>query len=83
MARTYGTREGEDGGGYSDWYLPSKEELSLLYVQEDVVSGFGAVNFWSSSESSAFNAWYQNFSSGYQGFNLKYYVLRVRPVRAF
>lgn len=36
--------------GYSDWYLPSKDELVLLLSQKDLVGGFGEYTYWSSSE---------------------------------
>ena len=75
------------GGGYGDWYLPSKYELNLLYLQKTVVGGFASVYYWSSSEfensSSASSAWYQYFLAGFQGFELKNNAYRVRAVRAF
>ena len=36
--------------GYMDWYLPSKDELNLLYQQKTVVGGFVSNQYWSSSE---------------------------------
>ena len=39
------------GGNYGDWYLPSKYELNLLYLQKTVVGGFGGNHlYWSSTE---------------------------------
>ncbi|NTW31778.1 MAG: hypothetical protein HGB12_04000 [Bacteroidetes bacterium] len=38
-------------GDYTDWYLPSKDELSRLYAQRNTVGGFSTgVSYWSSSE---------------------------------
>ena len=34
-----------DGVIYGDWYLPSKYELNLLYLQKDVVGGFTSSPF--------------------------------------
>ena len=74
-------------GGQSDWFLPSLDELDLMYDNLFVkdVGGFDANGYWSSSEHSASNAWLQNFANGsqvnYDGFkNRSPYV---RPVRAF
>jgi hypothetical protein len=73
------------GGGKSDWFLPSKDELGLIYANlyKNGVGGFADVNYWSSSEFSANGAWNQFFNNGYQGYNMKNYVDRVRAVRAF
>ena len=72
-----------NGGGKSDWFLPSKGELAQLYSQKTVVGGFVAGSYWSSSEVDASNAWDQGFSSGDQGNTSKDTTLSVRPVRAF
>jgi hypothetical protein len=76
-----------NGVTYSDWFLPSKDELNLMYTNLKVfgVSGFADYSYWSSSEVSADNAWYQNFSNGsqYHYFNSKPFTFRVRAVRAF
>ena len=71
--------------GYGDWYLPSKEELNLLYNAKvaGVVGGFASRNYWSSSEVFADNAWYQVFSNGFQDYTTKDFKLGVRAVRAF
>ena len=75
-------------GGYSDWYLPSMDELNQLYINKDAIGGFANYYYWSSTEFGSNNAWKQNFVYGNQdygskgyNFNLNYYD--VRAVRAF
>lgn len=73
-------------GGYSDWFLPSKDELNLMYENLKVagVGGFADGWYWSSSEFNALIAWFQDFYNGYQYFNFyKGNTYRVRAVRAF
>ncbi len=70
-------------GGYDDWYLPSKEELNLLYLNKDILGGFSSSAYWSSSEFSELNAWSQDFSNGYQANADKSSSGRVRCVRRF
>jgi hypothetical protein len=80
-------------GGYSDWFLPSKDELNLMYVNLKIfgVGGFPEEHdaYWSSSETSASDAWSQCFGCGYQADDEKnypgdaFYVIRVRAARAF
>jgi len=46
-------------GGFSDWFLPSIDELNLLYAQRNVVGGFdvsGSHFYWSSTEVDATTA---------------------------
>jgi len=69
--------------GYDDWYLPSKDELDLLYDQKTVVGVFANANYWSSTESDIYNAWYQYFGDGSGNGYEKYSTLPVRAVRAF
>ncbi len=78
------------GGDKTDWYLPSKDELNELYLQHTTLGPFVAnVPYWSSSESSAADAWSHYFGGGlygdsYQGSKFKWYGGHVvRPVRAF
>ena len=69
--------------GYTDWYLPSQDELNLLYQQKTVVGGFANSNYWSATESGSNVAWGQYFNSGYQLNLHKGLTLPVRAVRAF
>jgi hypothetical protein len=73
-------------GGYSDWYLPSKAELSKLYLNRAAIGGFTSNYYWSSTEyapSGAGNAWFYSFTGGYQGYGNKMNTYAVRAVRAF
>jgi uncharacterized repeat protein (TIGR02543 family) len=74
-----------DGGGYDDWFLPSRDELNLMYENLKVagVGGFAGDRYWSSSEVNATHARDQDFSNGGQHSNYKSLTLRVRAVRAF
>jgi hypothetical protein len=67
------------------WYLPSKDELNLLYAQkvDGVVGGFVSGHYWSSSQDSRHDAWLQYGDYGYQNYFGKDYALGVRAVRAF
>jgi hypothetical protein len=69
--------------GYADWYLPSKDELNKLYLNQASIGGFGAEWYWSSSESSTTQAWTQDFSVGTQALQTKTFSFRVRAVRTF
>jgi hypothetical protein len=73
-----------NGGGYTDWYLPSKDELNQLYVNSAAIGGFtGIFGYWSSTEYDYGSAWGQNFSNGGQDDGDKYGFAYVRAVRAF
>jgi len=82
---TYLCNELTTEGVYSDWFLPSKDELNLMYENLKVagVGGFADNYFWSSSEYGTLDAWYQDFYDGAQGEDYKYATYRVRAVRAF
>jgi hypothetical protein len=71
------------GGGYGDWYLPSKFELYLLYLQKSVVGGFAMEVYWSSTEYDHYDAWFQSFVNGGQSYYSKDSPFHVRAIRAF
>lgn len=74
-----------DGENLKDWFLPSKDELKLMYenLHKQGLGSFADSYYWSSSESSADYAWIQYFSSGNQYSYNRGGGCRVRPVRAF
>lgn len=87
LARAY------TGGGYTDWFLPSKEELDKMYENKGTISSTASANggsglstgvYWSSSEYDATYAWAQIFSGfGYQPGEEKDTTNNVRAVRTF
>ena len=70
-------------GGYSDWYLPSRDELDKLYINQGAVGGFSSGDYWSSSEGGSLSAWSQSFYDGFQFSNVKNFPSYVRAVRSF
>ena len=72
-----------NGGGYTDWYLPSKDELNQLYQQQTAIGGFEGDYYWSSTEYNNGNAWFQFFTNGSQSGYGKSNPCYVRAVRAF
>jgi len=74
-------------GGYTDWFLPSKDELNKLFLNRLAIGAFVApYSYWSSSEYSVHPrtfAWRQSFNMGLQYTGGKQETLRVRAVRAF
>ena len=77
-----------NGGGFSDWFLPSKDELNAmdLYGAVPTAYGFAGERYWSSSQLEdifPFFAWFQDFRDLPSGNTNKFTTLRVRPIRAF
>jgi len=69
--------------GFTDWYLPSQDELNLLYINQAAIGGFSGDHYWSSSEFSSSGAWIEGFITGGQADYAKDNTLYVRAVRAF
>ena len=83
-------------GGFDDWYLPSKEELRLVYrtlgTATPRLGNFGKSFYWTSSEYDLNNAWTVNFKDGQEFDREKWLVpnsdtgmkaIRTRPIRSF
>ena len=77
---------------YGDWYLPSKEELNLMFQNKATIdatatanggSAFASAYYWSSTEDGSNYAWNQGFGSGNQTQRVRTTHTRVRAVRAF
>lgn len=71
---------------YNDWFLPSLDELNLMYenLYKKGVGGFNSGGYWCSSEENDAFAWNQQFSEGMQGYNSKITGgVRVRAIRSF
>ena len=71
--------------GYGDWFLPNKQQLNQIFINKSAVGNIqnGVVYYWSSTEGSETDAWYQNFATGIQKADKKLKVGHVRPVRSF
>jgi len=59
-------------GGFSDWRLPTKEELAILYNARNIIGGFETSNntqYWSSTPHDFKGSFYMclNFTNGYFG----------------
>ena len=78
-----------NAGGYTDWYLPAKNELQQCYNSRQTINtvlgstnGFQSAYYWSSTEDDDGSAWY--FYVGTASANVgKNYAGYVRAVRAF
>ena len=71
------------GSGYTDWFLPSKDELWELYRQKNVVRGFASSEYWSSTEQSSSVVNGLDFHYGEWYIFTKNSQLRVRAIRRF
>lgn len=80
-------------GGFTDWYLPSIDELSILWQNRFHANnalnagGFTLLSntafYWSSTEYGASGAFNCSFGNGFAYSNLKADTYSVRAVRAF
>ena len=75
--------------GFTDWFLPSKDELDMMYKNLKLMGlgGFSSGKYWSSSPPEKNNPFYfsygQMFSDGLQGDASRNNTFSVRAVRAF
>ena len=86
LARAY------EGGGHTDWFLPSKDELNKMYLKKIDIntialanggSNFYDFHYWSSTEIGLNGAWVQKFLDGRKYYGQKSHTNLVRAVRAF
>ena len=74
-----------DGKEFSDWRLPTKRELYLMYVvyTNGNAASLNSGYYWSSTEFVNNYAWLQDLINGIQDFLSKDITYNVRAVRAF
>lgn len=73
-------------GGYTDWHLPSKDELNKLYQNRAALGGMGNYAYWSSTEGDSIVAWGQIFTGWNEGAQIsdeKNFSINIRAVRYF
>jgi hypothetical protein len=80
-------------GGYDDWYLPSKDELNIMYSYETIINNTASLNggsdfqnywYWSSTEYDLTSTYQQNFNGdGQQSPTFKQEYNCIRPIRSF
>lgn len=74
-----------NGGGYTDWYQPSRDELNQVWSQWSALNLQGLYGvygyYWSSTEYDASNAWFQGLFNGIQ-YNTPYGKTPQHNVRA-
>ena len=83
-------------GGFNDWFLPSRDELDLLYKNlrnknlGNFVTKIDVYNdthiYWSSSQYNPYVSWFHNFNDGFQNYAStqgKSDSYSVRAIRAF
>ena len=69
--------------GYSDWYLPSKDEIFELYEYMERTSTIPQRDYWSSTEYVLNSVWTQHAGTGPQYRRMKFNTIYARPVRSF
>jgi hypothetical protein len=73
------------GGGYSDWFLPSRDECQAMNPYRTAILG-GNFQIWSSSETTtpSTNAWLCGLGSTFQTYDVgKTDINYAVPIRAF
>ena len=76
---------GMDIDGFTDWFLPSDDELDLMYknLKQKGLGGFSNNWYWSSSQISKDSAWGRRFNNGKQTSYAKDLTGSVRAIRQF
>jgi hypothetical protein len=81
--RARGHRTIISGVTYSDWYLPSQNELLKLYENTAARADMKPGQYWSSTGRGNTQAYWVNMEAGGNSFKLKTFVTWVRPIRSF
>lgn len=69
--------------GYSDWFMPSRDELLAMYFRRFEIGGFANKMYWSSTENSYKSGISVNFANGVADYWDKNRAFDVRAIRAY
>lgn len=69
--------------GFSDWYLPSRDELKAINQNKFVLGGFQNKKYWSSSQITINSAWVIDFVTDLEFGELKSETHAIRPIKSF
>jgi hypothetical protein len=74
-----------EAGGFSDWYLPSRDELAAMYssLKAQGTGGFTDGYYWCSTEDDFQGAWFADFNNGAFTVGDKANTFVVRAIRKF
>jgi hypothetical protein len=81
-----------NNGGYSDWFLPSQDELNEIYLNKNIINSVSISNggnpivnpiYWSSTEYNNNQSYYQNLDNGSQIHDNKDGNYDIRAIRSF
>jgi hypothetical protein len=71
------------GKKFTDWRLPTKYELSLMYAQKTSIGSFSDDYYWSSIANASTSSWLKNFGDGRMDYGPKDGAYHIRAVRSF
>jgi len=79
------TAKNHKGGGFTNWHLPDRSELDLMYknLKKYNLGGFSNNDYWSSEQENSYNAYYQDFGNGKQNYGSFSNSYSVRAVRSY
>ncbi len=69
--------------GYTDWYLPSTNELLAIYPNAGLIGGFSATRYWTSTELGGNAARAIDFTTGAGTITSRTSLYPVRAIRSF
>lgn len=70
-------------GGYSDWYLPSRDELEVISQNANIIGNFQNKLYWTSTQITPNSAWVIDFVTKFEFGEIKTGKHAVRPIRSF
>ncbi|MCF0196189.1 MAG: DUF1566 domain-containing protein [Bacteroidaceae bacterium] len=68
-------------GGFTDWRLPTRAELQIMYENKSTIGGFRSAGYWSVDYRDNYNSYYLSFNTGTIDYASDGNLLYIRAVR--